>query len=423
MERFLKKMKILLGDRQLRKRLLFIAGIFIMYRLLSSIPIPGVDTAALSTYLGGNQFLGVLNIFSGGALSTLSIVMLGVGPYITASIIMQLLTVMSPKIKEMYHQDGEIGRKRFQKISRYLTVPIAAVQGFGFLQLLSSQGVINFTSPGALLINIIIIVAGAMLITWLGELISEFGFSNGVSLLIFAGLVALLPAAIQQLIFLYEPSQIVTYVLFALGSVVLVAGIIYITEAERPVPVVYAKQARGGQTYGGTQTYIPLRINMAGVMPLIFAISILLFPTLIANFLINADSPNLINAGNVITRLMNNGWFYSILYFVLVVLFTYFYTSITFDPNAMASNLQKSGAFIPGVRPGKSTEDYIANIVSRITLVGALFLAVIAVIPVILQSVTGVQSFGIGGTGLLIVVAVIIDFVKKIDAQVSMREY
>jgi len=259
MERFLKKMKILLGDKNLRKRLLFIAGIFIAYRLLSSIPIPGVDAAALATYLGGNQFLGVLNIFSGGALSTLSIVMLGVGPYITASIIMQLLTVMSPKIKDMYHNDGEIGRKRFQKISRYLTVPIAAVQGFGFLQLLSSQGIISFTSPGAFVLNIIIIVAGAMLVTWLGELISEFGFSNGVSLLIFAGIVAILPSAVQQLIFSYDPSQLVTYILFAIGAIALIAGIIYITEAERPVPVAYAKQSRGGQTYGGTQTYIPLR--------------------------------------------------------------------------------------------------------------------------------------------------------------------
>ena len=423
LKEFFNKLGILLRDKALRKRVLFVLFIFAAFRLLSTIPIPGVDPAALSGFIGDNQFFGFLNIFSGGALSQLSIVMLGVGPYITASIIMQLLTTMVPKFKEMYHHEGESGRKKFSQISRYLTVPIAAVQGIGLILLLTQQGIISSLGIGGTVVNLIIVIAGALLVTWLGELISEFGISNGVSLLIFAGIVAIIPGQVAQLALSYDPSQLPLYLGFVILAFIIIAGIIMVTEAERPVPVVYAKQSRGGQTYGGTSTYIPLRINQAGVMPLIFAISILLFPQMLANFFVNASSVGLQNIGQFITQLLANGWFYSILYFVLVFVFTFFYTAITFDPESMAENLQKSGAFIPGVRPGKATTDHISTIANRITLVGALFLGVIAVIPVIIQSVTGVQSFAIGGTSLLIVVAVVIDLVKKMDAQVSMRQY
>lgn len=423
MNTFWQKFKIIIRDKVLRERILFILMIFALFRLLSVIPIPGVDAAALQSFLSGNQFFGLLNIFSGGALSQLSIVMLGVGPYITASIIMQLLTVVSPKIKDMYHHNGEIGRKKFNQISRLLTLPIAAIQGFGLLMFLTQQGVLGTLSVGGLIVNIIIVIAGAMLITWLGELISEFGLGQGVSLIIFAGIVAVIPQSVQQLAFTYDASQLPMYLGFIVAALLIIAGIVAVTEAERPVPVTYAKQSRGGAVYGGTASYIPLRINMAGVMPLIFAISILLFPQMIANFLINSSKVGLVNAGNWINGVMNNGWVYSITYFVLVFVFTYFYTAITFDPETMASNLQKNGAFVPGVRPGASTEKYIANIVNRITLVGALFLGIIAVIPIIVQSITGIASFAIGGTSLLIVVAVVIDLIKKVDAQVSMRQY
>lgn len=423
LKEFFNKVGILFRDKSLRKRILFVLFIFMCFRLLSTIPIPGVDPAALASFVSNNQFFGLLNIFSGGALSQLSIVMLGVGPYITASIIMQLLTTMVPNLKEMYHHEGESGRKKFSQISRYLTVPIAAVQGFGLLLLLTQQGIMGNLGIGGTIVNILIVIAGALLVTWLGELITEFGVSNGVSLLIFAGIVAIIPGQVSQLALTYDPSQIPLYIGFLVLAAIIIAGIIAVTEAERPVPVVYAKQSRGGQTYGGTSTYIPLRINQAGVMPLIFALSILLFPQMIANFLANASSAGLQNVGQFITQLLANGWFYSIFYFVLVFVFTFFYTAITFDPESMAENLQKSGAFIPGVRPGKATTTYISTVANRITLVGALFLGVIAVIPIIIQSVTGMQSFAIGGTSLLIVVAVVIDLVKKLDAQVSMRQY
>lgn len=423
LQAFFNKVSILFRDPSLRKRVLFVLAIFAVFRLLSTIPIPGVDHGALAGFVGGNQFFGLLNIFSGGALSQLSIVMLGVGPYITASIIMQLLTVMVPNLKEMYHHEGEAGRKKFSQISRYLTVPIAAIQGFGLLLLLTQQGIITSLGITGTIVNMIIIIAGALLVTWLGELISEFGISNGVSLLIFAGIVAILPNSIAQLIANYDPSQLPLYLGFVVLAFIIIAGIVAVTEAERPVPVVYAKQSRGGKTYGGTSTYIPLRINMAGVMPIIFALSILLFPQMLANFFMNGTSVGLQNIGQFINQLLSNGWFYPIVYFILVFVFTYFYTAITFEPESMAENLQKSGAFIPGVRPGKATTDYISTIANRITFVGALFLGVIAVIPIIIQSITGVQSFAIGGTSLLIVVAVVIDLVKKMDAQVSMRQY
>ncbi len=423
MNTFFYKIKTIFSDRFLRNRIIFILAIFAVFRLLSTVPIPGVDALALESFLQGNQFFGLLNIFSGGALSQLSIVMLGVGPFITASIIMQLLTVMSPKIKDMYHHDGEIGRKKFNQVSRLLTIPIAAIQGFGLLTLLTQQGVITSLGLSGFIVNIIIVITGAFIVTWLGELISEFGMGNGVSLIIFAGIVASLPGQISQLIFTYAPAQLPIYIVSAVLFVLIVAGIIAITEAERPLPVTYAKQSRGGKVYGGTASYIPLRINMAGVMPIIFGISILLFPQMLGNIFLASSKVGLQNAGQFITDIMANPWIYSGIYFLLVFAFTYFYTAITFDPESMASNLQKNGAFVPGVRPGKTTEQFIGNIVSRITLVGALFLGIIAVIPTVLQSLTGIASLAIGGTSLLIVVAVIIDLIKKIDAQVAMRQY
>ncbi|OGI83749.1 preprotein translocase subunit SecY [Candidatus Nomurabacteria bacterium RIFCSPLOWO2_01_FULL_36_10b] len=420
---FLKKLEILVRDRFLRTRVLFILGIFAIFRLLSTIPIPGVDVAALQNFLQGNQFFGLLNIFSGGALSQLSIVMLGTGPFITGSIIIQLLTILSPKLKDMYHHQGEIGRKKFNQVSRLITIPIAALQGFGLLALLTQQGIIQNLGIVGTITNLIIVISGAMLTMWLGELISEYGFGNGVSLIIFAGIVASIPSNISQLIFTYTPSQLPTYIGLLVAIIVLVAGIIYIAEAERPLPVIYAKHSRGGQTYGGTASYIPLRINIAGVMPIIFGISILLFPRMIANFFMVASNATLQRIGNIVNDIFNNGWFYGITYFILVFLFTYFYTAITFDPESMADNLQKGGAFIPGVRPGMATREYIGMVVNRITLVSALFLAVLPIIPTIVQSATGITSFALGGTSILIVVGVISDLINKLDAQIAMREY
>lgn len=423
MKDIVRKMKIVLTDTALRKRVLFVLFALALFRVLAAIPVPGIDTTRLVEYFTNNQFLGLLNIFSGGGLANFSIVMLGVGPYITASIIMQLMTILSPKLKAMYHEEGEAGRRKFSQWSRMLMVPLAVIQGFGLIALLTQQGVISQLPAPELWLNILIITAGSVLLTWIGELISEFGIGNGVSIIIFAGIVASLPGAIAQLAFTFDPAQIPMYLGFLAAAIAVVAGVVAITEAERPVPVTYSKQVRGGKLYGGATSYLPLRVNQAGVIPIIFALSILLLPQMVVNMIGGITNPSVQGVVNALNAFLNNGWFYSIFYFILVFLFTYFYTAITFEPETVAENLQKSGAFIPGIRPGKSTEEYLGNIVTRITFIGALFLGLIAVLPMVMQAVTGNTMLAIGGTGLLIVVSVVLDLVKKIDAQASTREY
>jgi preprotein translocase subunit SecY len=391
--------------------------------LLSAIPIPGIDTVALTRFLSNNQFFGILNIFSGGGLSNLSIIMLGVGPYITGSIIMQLLTIMVPSLKRIYHEEGEAGRKRFAQYSRLLTVPLAAIQGFSLLFILEQQNILINLTTFDRIINLFIIVAGSVLLMWLGELVSEFGIGNGVSLIIFAGIVSRLPSTVSQLIFTFDVSQIPLYLMFAVSGILVIAGIVLVTEAERPIPVTYAKRVRGMKMYGGGSTYLPLRVNQAGVIPIIFALSILLFPQMIGTFLSRFSNEILVKISQVLVSFSQTSLLYGILYFAFVFLFTYFYTAVTFDPEALSGNLQKNGAFIPGIRPGASTSEYISKVLTRITLVGALFLGFIAVLPLIMQSLTGIASLALGGTSILIVVSVVLDLMKKVDAQVSMREY
>jgi len=423
MKTIFEKLRLVWGDASLKKRILFVLGALALTRVLAIIPIPGIDPSRLQSFFSGNQFLGLLNLFSGGGLSSLSIIMLGVGPYITGSIIMQLSTVIFPKLKEMYQDEGNIGRKRFAQYGRLLTIPMALIQGFSFLTLLSRQGVIDPLSGFNLAVNLLIITAGAVLLMWIGELMTEFGIGNGMSLIIFAGIVAQLPQVLGQLVFTFDPSQIPLYIAFVVAAATIIFGVVIITEAERPIPVTYAKRIRGNKVYGGVSTYLPLRVNQAGVIPIIFALSILLFPQLIFNFLANVSTPWVNTASTFILNILANQWFYGGAYFLLVFAFTYFYTAVTFDPDMISTNLQKSGAFIPGVRPGQSTSEYIAKILTRLTFVGALFLGLIAVLPIIMQSITGIQSLAIGGTALLIVVSVVIDLIKKIEAQVSIREY
>ncbi|NCS98788.1 preprotein translocase subunit SecY [Candidatus Parcubacteria bacterium] len=423
MKEFFAKIKLIYKDKNLFRKILFVLAALLVFRFMANIPIPGVDHAALSNFLNNNQFFGLINIFSGGGLSSLSIVMLGVGPYITASIIMQLMTMMSEKLKALYHEEGGAGRKKFMQYSRLLTVPLATIQGFGFLLLLQQQGVLPGFSSFELITNIIIITAGSVLLMWIGELISEFGIGNGVSLIIFAGIVASLPGSIQQAIFTYDPSMIPTYIAFAVMGIIILLGVVTITEAERPVPVTYAKQQRGNSSTKGVSTYIPLRLNMSGVMPIIFGLSILLLPQMLFQFLGTIDNATIQSVSVSVNAFLANQLYYGITYFLLVFLFTYFYTAVTFDPDSMAKNLQKSGAFVPGVRPGEPTAKHIGNILSRITLVGALFLGIIAVLPVIVTSLSGLSSLTIGGTALLIAVSVVIDLIKKVDSQISMREY
>ena len=423
MQNFWNKIKLIWTDVGLRKRVLFVLFALVVFRLLSAIPIPGIDTLELNRFLANNQFFGILNIFSGGGLSNLSIIMLGVGPYITSSIIMQLLTIMVPALKRIYHEEGEAGRKKFTQYSRLLTVPLAAIQGFSLLAILESQKILVNLTAFDRISNIIIVVAGSILLMWLGELISEFGIGNGVSLLIFAGIVAQLPSEISQLLFTFDVSQIPLFLVFIVAGALVIAGVVVVTEAERPVPVTYAKRVRGMKMYGGGSTYLPLRVNQAGVIPIIFALSLLLFPQMIGNFLANSSNSILLSISKILVSFSQTSVLYAVLYFILVFLFTYFYTAVTFDPEALATNLQKNGAFIPGIRPGVSTSQYISKVLSRITLLGAVFLGFIAVLPLIIRSLTGITAIALGGTALLIVVSVVLDLIKKIDAQISMREY
>ncbi|MEX0918394.1 MAG: preprotein translocase subunit SecY [Candidatus Paceibacterota bacterium] len=423
MNKFWDKLRLIITDANLKKRILFILGILVLFRFGASVPIPGVDVLALEQFFQDNQFFGLLNIFSGGGLANLSIVMLGVGPFITASIIMQLLTLVFPALKQMYHEEGLVGRRKVAQYSRLLTVPLALMQGFGLLILLERQGVLVNLTLADQIFNATIVAAGSILLMWLGELINEYGIGNGVSILIFAGIVSQLPTTVSQLWITFTPAMIPTYVGFAVLATIIVAGIVVVTEAERPIPITYAKRVRGMKVYGGVSTYLPIRVNNAGVMPIIFALSILLFPQMIINFLseVNNDTVRLVS--EFLLSMFNNPWLYASLYFILVFAFTYFYSAITFDPHAISDNLQKSGAFIPGVRPGRSTENYLAKILTRLTFVGAVFLGFVAMLPIIMQGITGIAALAIGGTGLLIVVSVVLDLVKKIEAQTTMREY
>lgn len=419
MNKFLRIFKI----PDLRKKVLSVLGLLVVFRLLAAIPIPGMDAAKLQQFFSSNDLMGLMNVFSGGGLSNLSIIMLGVGPYITATIIMQLLTIIFPNLKRAYYEEGAEGHAKFNRISRWITVPLAALQGYGFLNLLASQGVVGpFTLP-QLLSNVVVITAGSVLIMWLGEIISEYKVGNGISILIFAGIVSGVPGAVSSIVLNYNPATLPTYIAFVILAVFIIAGVVFVNEGERKVPVSYAKQVRGNRMFGGVSTYLPLKVNQAGVIPIIFAISLLLFP----QFLAQASavfSPDLaLRLNNIVNKFFNNQVIYSALYFALVVVFTYFYTAITFDPQEIAKNLQRSGGFIPGIRPGSQTAETIARIVHRTTLFGALFLGIVAILPNITQIITGVNVLTIGGTALLIVVAVALEVLKQIESQLTIREY
>lgn len=411
----------------LRKKVLVIIALLAVYRIAAHIPVPGLEANALRQLFSGNQLLGLLDIFAGGGLSNLSIVMLGVSPYITASIVLQLLTMIIPRLEEMQKEEGEAGRRKIQMYTRLLTVPLAVVQGFGFLTLLSrgtaGGGVpLQFTQIQFML-AILTVTAGSVFLMWIGELISERGLGNGASLLIFLGIVARAPQSIRQVFVLWDPSKLPTILAFVAVALVVTAGVVFVTEAQRNIPVTYAKRVRGGRLLGGVSTHLPLRVNQAGVIPIIFALSLLLFPGVIAQFFVASKVAVIARIAQGVVGLFNTSWIYGVFYFLLVVLFTYFYTAIIFDPKKIAEHLQKQGGFIPGMRPGPMTATFLKRIVSRITIAGALFLGAIAVLPLALQGFTRSPALTVGGTGLLIVVSVILETMKQIDAQLTMREY
>lgn len=426
----LNKLSLLFKDGSLMKRIFFTLFVLVVFRALAAIPIPGVDQAQLAALFASaqfGQFLGLVNTFSGGGLSQLSIVMLGVGPYITASIIMQLLTIMSPRIKAMYQEEGEMGRRKFVMYSRLITLPLAIIQAWSFLALLEKNGAITQLNVLALVLNIAIVTAGSFFLMWLGERISEDGVGNGTSMIIFSGIVAsfLGNAFKTKSVLSTLPLETVIQngAVFAIVGLVVIAAVVFITEAERPIPVTYAKRVRGNKVYGGVSTYLPIRLNQAGVIPIIFALSFLLFPQILFNVLSLTGNVMIQDLSVKVTGWLNDPWIKGVLYFVLVFAFTYFYTAVTFDPKQISDNLQKNGAFIPGVRPGESTMMHLAHIITRLTLVGALFLGVIAVLPSIVSGATGITTLAVGGTSILIVVSVVLELLKKVDAQLTAREY
>ncbi|MDD3487111.1 MAG: preprotein translocase subunit SecY [Candidatus Moranbacteria bacterium] len=409
--------------KELRSKILFVLGILVVFRLAANIPVPGVNVNELRQFFENNQFFGLLNLFSGGGLRNISIVMLGVGPYITASIIMQLLTMIVPQLEQIYKEEGEAGRQKFNMWTRWLTVPLAALQTFGMTKLFQSQGIFTSLSGFQLLTIIITATAGTIFLMWLGELITEKNIGNGVSIIIFAGIVAGLPTSLTQLFAVWDSSKLFTYVFYLAFAIAVIAAVVFVTEGQRNIPVSYAKRVRGNRVYGGTSTHLPLRVNQAGVIPIIFAMSIMLFPGMIANFFVNASNETVANIALSVSNVFKNQVFYGSLYFILVVLFTYFYTAVTFDPHQIAENLQKQGGYVPGIRPGQNTMEYLSRVLNRITLAGAIFLGAIAVLPFVVQGLTNIQSLTIGGTGLLIVVAVVIEIMKQVESQMIMRDY
>ena len=408
---------------QVRQKILFTAGIFIVFRIFAHIPVSGVNLASLKTLFAQNQFLGLLDIFSGGTLANFSVMALGLNPYINASIILQLLTLVFPKLEEM-QKEGEAGRQKINQYTRFLTVPLAILQAIGMYALLRSQGIISVLTPVQMISFIVTMVAGTVLLVWLGELITEKGIGNGISVLIFGGIVGRLPVVIGQTLTTWNSDKTIQMVVFVVMGLLVVAAIVFMTEAVRQVPIFYAKRVRGNKTYGGQSTHLPLRLNQAGVIPIIFAVSVVLLPSLLANYFASSSNTTFRETAVLVNTWFNpNGWGYNILYFLLVVGFTYVYTAIIFNPKKIAEEIQKYGGFIPGVRPGTPTAGYLNYILIRITLAGAVFLGIIAIFPSIALILTGVQTLLIGGTGVLIVVSVILEIVRSVEAQLVTKNY
>ncbi len=412
----------------LRNKVLYTIGLLLVFRVIAHIPVPGVDLAALRDLFANNQLLGLLNLFSGGALQTFSVVALGVYPYITGSIIMQLLLPLIPRL-EALSKEGEMGRNKLNQYTRVMTVPLAFLQGFGQVSLLQRSGVLanfNLFSGATFLPSLSLLVAltaGTMLLVWLGELITENGIGNGISLIIFAGIVARVPAGISQVV--AGSLSATSLIAFGAIGIATIAGIVIVQEGQRRIPVQYSKRIRGTRMYQGQSTHIPLKVNSAGMIPLIFALSIMIFPGTIASYFQASSNQGVADFAANIVNFFNSqtGLAYWLLYFLLVVAFTYFYTAVTFQQQNLPENLQKNGGFIPGIRPGRPTAEYLNKVLNRITLVGALFLGIVAILPFFARAITNVQTLTSASTGLLIVVGVVLDTMKQMEAQMMMRNY
>ncbi|MDP3771445.1 MAG: preprotein translocase subunit SecY [bacterium] len=421
------KLKAIWKLKDLRRAVGFVLLVLVVFRIAAHIPVPGVNLVELQRFFAGNQILGLLNLFSGGTMESFSVVAMGVAPYITSSIIFQLLAMVIPRLEEL-QKEGEYGRKKISQYTRLLTVPLAALQGFGLISLMrqSNAAILPDLTAGGTVVLLVTVTAGTLFLMWLGELVSEKHVGNGISLMIFAGIISGLPQAIQQLVLTFDASQLIQIIVFAFLAIVTIVGVVALTEAQRNIPVSYARRVRGMRMVGGLDTHLPLRVNMAGVIPIIFAISIILFPPMIAQFLVRAKTAWIAGFADFTIRTFQNQLFYGIAYFVLVVVFTYFYTAVVFQPQQIAENLQKQGGFIPGIRPGRATAEYLSYVTNRIISAGAFALGIIAILPLIFQQLipgTSALVSIVGGTSLLIIVSVVIETVKQIQSQLTMREY
>ncbi|MFZ5424704.1 MAG: preprotein translocase subunit SecY [Patescibacteria group bacterium] len=407
---------------ELRNRILFTLFIILVFRFLAHIPVPGVDIEAVRSYLSGSQIFGLFDLFSGGGFQNFSIVTLGVGPYINASIAFQLLTLMIPQLEEL-SKEGEYGREKISQYTRMATVPLALLQSYGVYFLLRSQNVISSLASFDLIVLILTLTSGTLFLMWIGEQVTEYGIGNGISLLIFVGIITRLPSSALQLFTNSSGEQILTTLAFLGFSALVVYAIVLVNEGVRNIPLEYGRRSFSGPRSSGGN-YLPIKINQAGVIPIIFAISIVLIPSFVSGPLLAANSQLLQSIGDFLARnFQSTSMGYNLLYFVLVFAFTFFYTFLQFNPEKVADDIRKRGGFIPGVRPGKSTHEYIKNVVLRLTLVGALFLGIVAVLPFIVQSITGLQTFAIGGTGILIVVSVVLETVRQVEALLVTRNY
>lgn len=422
-EKILEELKTAFKIPDLRKKIIFTALILVVFRLLAHVPVAGVNVALLKNLFNQNQFLGLLDIFSGGTLANFSIMALGLNPYINASIIFQLLTMVFPKLEEL-SKEGEYGREKINQYTRILAVPLSAVQAIGMYGLLRSQKIVGNASLLEVVAMVTTMVAGTILLMWLGELVTEKGLGNGISLIIFAGIVGRLPISFIQTASTVETTNIFNILIFAVLSVVVISSVIFMEEAVRKVRVEYARRVVGNKLYGGQSTFLPLKINQAGVIPIIFAVSLVLIPSMLGRFLSGVPNKALASIGLFFANFFRpESFIYNFAYFVLVVGFTYFYTAVIFNPGKIAEEIKKYGGFIPGIRPGKPTADFLTFILTRITLAGAFFLGSVAVLPSLVQKTTGISAMAIGGTGVLIVVSVILETFKVIENQVQMHGY
>jgi preprotein translocase subunit SecY len=423
MNRVISAVRQLFRDPALKKKLQITAVLLLVYRLLAHIPAAGVDRVALQQLFSNSQLLGLLDVFSGGTLANFSLIALGLGPYINASIIIQLLTMVFPKL-EALSKEGEFGREQINQYTRLLTVPIAILQSFAMFALLKNQNVIGNLDPFSLLSLIVTMTGGTLIAVWLGELITEYGVGNGVSLLIFAGIVGRIPVTLSQTAMTLETLNIGSLLAFGALSVLMVAAVVFMNEASRNIAVSYARRIRQGKSIGGQTSHLPLRINQAGVIPIIFAVSLVLLPSMLGQALQNVSNPAIANAARAVATAMRpDSFVYNLVYFALVVGFTFFYTTIVFNPEKIADEMKKYGGFIPGIRPGEATAEYLEKVLNRITLAGAVFLGLIAIVPAVLQSALNIPTLTLGGTGILIVVSVVLETTKSLQSQLLQQNY